>query len=63
MAFPLSPTFKAALARQAALKQELTIHHDLMNHLTKVQSAREAGNARMALPVDLGMGFYVEGVV
>lgn len=51
------------MAQHAALLQSIADHQDLLARLATLLDARSAGNDRMDLPVDLGMGYSVEGVV
>ncbi|GAA5896059.1 uncharacterized protein JCM6883_001700 [Sporobolomyces salmoneus] len=62
-ALPSQVELKDLLARQDALEAQLAAHKDLTTRLNGLLEARKAGNDKMELPVELGPGFTVEGVV
>lgn len=58
-----SASLEALRQRKAAVEALLRQHQDLVARLNSVLEARKQNNKRMELPVDIGMGFTVEGVV
>ncbi|KAL8283237.1 hypothetical protein RQP46_006015 [Phenoliferia psychrophenolica] len=60
---PLPRELSSLLARHAELAVKLEQHRDLLGQLASVRQARESGNGKMHVPVDLGRGYMIEGVV
>lgn len=58
-----SASLEALRQRKAAVETLLRQHQDLVARLDSVLEARKQNNKRMELPVDIGMGFTVEGIV
>ena len=56
-------SLEALRRRKSSLDSDLALHDDLAARLDGLLAARAQGNGRMDLPVDIGMGFTVEGVV
>lgn len=60
---PLPFELRTLLAQHAALQQSIAQHLDLLARLASLLDARAQGHGKMELPVELGMGYSVEGVV
>ncbi|GAA5960706.1 hypothetical protein JCM8115_001805 [Rhodotorula mucilaginosa] len=59
----LPASLEALRRRKSSLDSDLALHDDLLARLDACLAARAQGNGRMDLPVNIGMGFTVEGVV
>ncbi|KAM0791771.1 hypothetical protein ACM66B_004034 [Microbotryomycetes sp. NB124-2] len=51
------------VAQQAELDQTIAQVQTLQHRIAETIAAREAGHGRMQLPVELGMGYTIEGVI
>ncbi|KAK4050671.1 hypothetical protein OIV83_003397 [Microbotryomycetes sp. JL201] len=51
------------LAQQRQLDHTIADVRTLQHRISETIAARDAGNGRMQLPVDLGMGYTVDGVI
>lgn len=59
----LSSELRSLVKRYDTLQQDITRHQELLDRLETLVKARQAGNGRMQLPVELGLGYSIEGVV
>lgn len=62
-ALPLPTELRALVVKYEELQRDIVNHEDLSARLEQLVKAREQGNERMNLPVDLGLGYSIEGVV
>ncbi|ORY84691.1 hypothetical protein BCR35DRAFT_303017 [Leucosporidium creatinivorum] len=60
---PLPTELRTLLAQHTTLRQSIAQHQDLLTRLASLLEARSQGHGKMELPVELGMGYSVEGVV
>lgn len=60
---PLPRELTALLADHAQLSLTLSQHEDLLARLAALREARAQGHDQMNVPVDLGRGYMIEGVV
>lgn len=60
---PLPSELRRLLTEQSAIQLSLAQNSDLLSRLQSLLEARKNGHNRMDLPVDVGMGFLMEGVV
>lgn len=60
---PLPTELRSLVAQLAALQLAIEQNRDLLSRLASLLDARAVGHERMDLPVDLGLGYSVDGVV
>lgn len=62
-ALPLSHELSSLVERHKSVQQAIQEHRQLIERIDGVMHARQQGNGKMELPVELGQGFTIEGVV
>ncbi|KAK4704679.1 hypothetical protein P7C70_g1532, partial [Phenoliferia sp. Uapishka_3] len=60
---PLPLELTSLLSQHESLSLQIQQHADLHSQLSTLLEARKSGNNQMNLPVDLGRGYMIEGVV
>ena len=62
-ALPLSHELSSLVERHNSVEQAIQEHRQLIERIDGVIHARQQGNDKMELPVELGQGFTIDGVV